>query len=118
MKGMKRTNREFQKNNVYEVMNEGYVMSNMCMAPDIVVRESRKRQRKFRTQRVRAKEIVAILMMVFGIGAIIFSLVEAYVMTYPEFYSQYVFISRDGVFAVLISGFVFFKCGIMLAWNS
>ena len=115
MKGMKKTSREFQKNDICQITNDVRVMSNMCMAPEVVVKESRKHHR---TSKVSAKEIMAILMMVLGIVAIVYSLVQSYFMTYPQFYSQYVFLNMDGALIVLVSGFVSFICGMRLAWSS
>ena len=106
--GMKKANREFKMSDVCQIRNDVQVMSNMCMAPVSVVKESRKWK----------KEIAALLMMLLGVAAIIFSFVEAYFMEYYEFYSQYVFLNLDQVFIVMIAGFSSLMCGIRLALTS
>ena len=115
MKGMKKVSREFQKNNICQVTNEVRAMNNVYMAPEVVVKESRK---PHWTSKVSAKEIAAILMMVLGFAAIMYSLVQSFFLTYPEFYSQHVVLNRDGVLVVLVSGFVSFICGMMLTLTS
>lgn len=123
MKGMKKTNEGFHRventyriaNDVCQVKNE-FQVANTCMAPRTVVERSKKRVRK--TPRVSAKEIVAILMMILGFAGFIFSLVEAYFMTYPEYYSQYIFMNMEANFGVLIAGFLFFITGLRLAATS
>ena len=118
--GMKKANREFKMSDVCQIRNDVQVMSNMCMAPVTVVKESRKWKKELYRDdsRVGAKEIATLLMMLLGVAAIIFSFVEAYFMEYYEFYSQYVFLNLDQVFIVMIAGFSSLMCGIRLALTS
>lgn len=119
MKGMKKTNGEFQSNNVCRVMNNVQHIGNMCTVTTAEIKSMRKNQKiTHKTSRVSAMKIVAIISMVLGLVTLLFVFAQAYFMDNHEIYPQYVLISFE-VWEILFAvGFGVLMGGIGLLHRS